>query len=104
MSIKDGFYYAELYTEYKKMLTENQRSVFEMYCMCDLSLGEIAEIKGVSRQSVLDSVSKTKKILEDLENKLSILSKKKEIIKILGGLDGENAPIGEQIKNVLGED
>ena len=77
MSIKDGFYYAELYTEYKKMLTENQRSVFEMYCMCDLSLGEIAEIKGVSRQSVLDSVSKTKKILEDLESKLSILSKKK---------------------------
>ncbi len=104
MSIKDGFYYAELYTEYKKMLTENQRSVFEMYCMCDLSLGEIAEIKGVSRQSVLDSVSKTKKILEDLESKLSILSKKKEIIKILGGLEGENAQIGEQIKNVLGED
>lgn len=104
MSIKDGFYYAELYTEYKKMLTENQRSVFEMYCMCDLSLGEIAEIKGVSRQSVLDSVSKTKKILEDLERKLSILSKKKEIIKILGGLEGENAQIGEQIKNVLGED
>ena len=104
MSIKDGFYYAELYTEYKKMLTENQRSVFEMYCMCELSLGEIAEIKGVSRQSVLDSVSKTKKILEDLESKLSILSKKKEIIKILGGLEGENAQIGEQIKNVLGED
>ena len=104
MSIKDGFYYAELYTEYKKMHTENQRSVFEMYCMCDLSLGEIAEIKGVSRQSVLDSVSKTKKILEDLESKLSILSKKKEIIKILGGLEGENAQIGEQIKNVLGED
>ena len=42
MSIKDGFYYAELYTEYKKMLTENQRSVFEMYCMCDLSLGDQA--------------------------------------------------------------
>ena len=70
MSIKDGVHYAELYSEYLKLLTENQRSVFEMYCMCDLSLGEIAEQKGVSRQSVSDCLQKCRKQLEGYEAKL----------------------------------
>ena len=102
--MKDDVRFLQLWDMYSPVLTATQREITDLYFNYDLSLGEIAEIKGVSRQSVLDSVSKTKKILEDLESKLSILSKKKEIIKILGGLEGENAQIGEQIKNVLGED
>ena len=105
MSIKDGVHYAELYSEYLKLLTENQRSVFEMYCMCDLSLGEIAEIKGVSRQSVSDSVTKTKKLLEDWEEKLGFLAKKKAVYALIGSLNSKNAlEVGEKIKNVLGDD
>ena len=105
MSIKDGVYYAELYSEYSALLTENQRSVFEMYCMCDLSLGEIAEIKGVSRQSVSDSITKTKKMLEDTESKLKLLQKKKAIYALIDGLNDKNAlEIGEKIKGVLGDD
>ena len=105
MSIKDGEFYAELFNEYSKMLTDNQRSVFEMYCMCDLSLGEIAEIKGITRQSVLDSVSKTKKLLADLESKLRLVAKKKAVYQLIAGLTPQNAQqVGESIKNILGED
>ena len=104
MSIKDGVYYAELYNEYANMLTENQRSVFDMYCMCDLSLGEIAEIKGVSRQSVLDTVSKTKKLLDEMEEKLCFVKRKKAIYQLIGQLQGEKAvDIAEQIKKILGD-
>ena len=104
MSIKDGIYYAELYSEYSALLTENQRSVFEMYCMCDLSLGEIAEIKGVSRQSVSDSVVKTKKVLDETEQKLGILAKKKAIYALIAKLNDKNAvEVGEKIKNILGD-
>ncbi|MBQ7373948.1 MAG: DNA-binding protein [Clostridia bacterium] len=104
MSIKDGVHYAELYSEYFSLLTENQRSVFEMYCMCDLSLGEIAEIKGVSRQSVSDSVVKTKKALDETEQKLGVLAKKKAVYALIDQLNDKNAvEIGEKIKNILGE-
>ena len=104
MSIKDGVHYAELYNEYASMLTENQRSVFDLYCMCDLSLGEIAEIKGVSRQSVADTVGKTKKLLDEMEQKLNFVTRKKSIYELIDGLNGENDPmIAEQIKNILGE-
>ena len=105
MSIKDGVYYAELYGEYSKTLTENQRSVFEMYCMCDLSLGEIAEIKNVSRQSVADTVAKTKKLLDEIEAKLGFVAKKKAVYELIAKLNGKNATIiGEKIKSVLGDD
>lgn len=105
MSIKDGEYYAELFNEYSKMLTDNQRSVFEMYCMCDLSLGEIAEIKAITRQSVLDTVTKSKKLLLDLESKLHLVAKKNAIYELIGSLTPQNAQeIGESIKNILGDD
>ena len=105
MSIKDGVHYAELFSEYLNTLTENQRSVFEMYCMCDLSLGEIAEIKNVSRQSVADTVAKTKKLLDELESKLKFVAKKKAVYGLIAELNDKNAvEIGEKIKSVLGED
>ena len=105
MSIKDGEFYAQLFNEYSKMLTENQRSVFEMYCMCDLSLGEIAEIKAITRQSVLDTVSKTKKLLSNLESKLGLVTKKQAIYELIGSLTPQNTQeIGESIKNILGDD
>ena len=105
MSIKDGVYYAELYNEYGKMLTENQRSVFEMYCHLDLSLGEIAEIKSVSRQSVSDAIAKVKKLLDGWESKLGFHSKKTAINQLIDGFNGENGEIiCQKIKKVLGDD
>lgn len=105
MSIKDGEYYAELFNEYSKMLTDNQRSVFEMYCMCDLSLGEIAEIKAITRQSVLDTVSKAKKLLLEWESKLHLVEKKKAVYALIDGLNPQNVQeVGERIKNILGDD
>ena len=41
--------YSELYQEYKALLTENQSEVFNLYYLCDLSLGEISEIKEAFR-------------------------------------------------------
>ena len=54
MSVEDKVYLIGLFDEYRMLLTENKREIFDMYYQLDLSLGEIAEIKGVSRQSVSD--------------------------------------------------
>lgn len=62
-----------LWDLYAPMLTENQREITDLYFNYDLSLGEIAEQKGVSRQSVSDCLGKCRKTLEELEEKLHFL-------------------------------
>ena len=75
--------YSELYEVYKKLLTDNQSEVFNLYYLCDLSLGEISEIKGISRQGVNDTLNKTRELLEDYETKLGLLTKKRKLLSII---------------------
>ncbi len=78
--------YSELYEVYKKLLTDNQSEVFNLYYLCDLSLGEISEIKGISRQGVNDTLNKTRELLEDYETKLGLLTKKRKLLSIIKNL------------------
>ncbi len=55
------------------LLTEKQQLYMNLYYVGDLSLGEIAEIQGVSRQAVYDTVRRAEVILEDYEDKLQIV-------------------------------
>jgi len=66
-------HFMRLWDVYAPMLTDNQREITDLYFNCDLSLGEIAEQKGVSRQSVSDCLNKCRKQLEELEGKLHVL-------------------------------
>ena len=56
--------YLPLWDAYGAMLTENQSDICELYYLCDLSLTEIAEQKGVSKQSVSDALAKSRAILD----------------------------------------
>ena len=90
--------YSELYEVYKKLLTENQSEVFNLYYLCDLSLGEISEIKGISRQGVSDTLNKTRELLEDYENKLELLSTKRKLIVLKSKVkDSETLKMLEEI-------
>ena len=90
--------YSELYEVYKKLLTENQSEVFDLYYLCGLSLGEISEIKGISRQGVSDTLSKTRELLEDYENKLELLSTKRKLIVLKSKVkDSETLKMLEEI-------
>ena len=72
---------------YGKLLTEKQREMAELYYSCDLSLGEIAEIKGVSRQTVNETVKKVKAELENFEQKIGFYQIKSQLIKLSGEVD-----------------
>ncbi|WP_339020545.1 YlxM family DNA-binding protein [Spiroplasma endosymbiont of Atherix ibis] len=74
---------AELYDCYKNLLTEKQSQYFELYFFEDLTLQEISEEFGVSRNAVYDSINKTSTILLDLENKLNLKAKNAKIKEIL---------------------
>ncbi|MBQ8657542.1 MAG: hypothetical protein IJ506_00215 [Clostridia bacterium] len=68
--MKDDLNFLRLWDLYSPLLTEKQREITDLYFTYDLSLGEIAEEKGVSRQSVSDCLAKTRKQLETYEQKL----------------------------------
>ena len=96
----DIYDFSELFSIYKSLLTVKQADIFSLHIECDLSLGEISEINGISRQGVSDTINKTKEILLSYEEKLGLLSKKRELLKILDKVDGETST---QIKRVIGE-
>ena len=66
---------ALLYDFYGELLTEHQRAVYEDAVFQDMSLGEIAQERGISRQGVHDLVKRCDRILEGYEEKLHLVSK-----------------------------
>ena len=58
---------------YGSMLTENQREMARLHWEEDLSLAEIAAQLSITRQSVHDTVGRTERQLEALEEKLGLL-------------------------------
>ena len=60
---------------YGELLTEKQKTCFDLYYNQDLSLGEIAEEAGISRQGVHDSLARTEAALLEFEQKLGCLSR-----------------------------
>ena len=62
--------YLQLFDAYGALLNEHRREVCELYYLCDLSLTEIAEQKGISKQSVSDALAQSRRLLEGYEQKL----------------------------------
>lgn len=59
-----------LFDYYGGMLTEKQQACFDMRYNQDLSLGEIAESLGVSRQAVNDNLTRTESLLRRIEENI----------------------------------
>ncbi|MBQ8725335.1 MAG: DNA-binding protein [Oscillospiraceae bacterium] len=81
---------------YGEFLTERQRQVTELYYGEDLSLGEISEISGITRQAVRDSIKRSEEILLDMEEKLRFAER-------LGKLREKFSEIAEAARTVSSE-
>ena len=60
---------------YGKLLTKNQLNILENYYDNDLSLSEIAQNEGITRQAVRDIIKKGENKLFELEEKLEIMKR-----------------------------
>ena len=60
---------------YGKLLTEKQLDIMDNYYNLDLSLSEIAENEGITRQAVRDIIKKGENKLFELEEKLTFMKK-----------------------------
>ena len=68
---------------YGEMLTDNQRKFIEYYYSDDLSLSEIAQNEGITRQGVRDAVKRAETQLYDMEKKLGFAERTRKITEAL---------------------
>ena len=66
---------AMLFDFYGDVLTDKQRDFFDLYYNRDLSLGEIAEDTGITRQGVRDVIVRATQTLKGMENKLGLVAR-----------------------------
>ena len=85
-----------LYDYYESLLNEKQREYFSLYYFDNLSLSEISEELGVSRNAVHKSLKSVEKLLIEYEDKLKIYYKSIEIAKIV-----KNTNIERDVLEVL---
>ncbi|WP_455521092.1 YlxM family DNA-binding protein [Parvimonas micra] len=66
---------AVLFDYYGKLLSDKQYNVIDQHCNEDLSLKEIAELNGISKQGISDILSRAEKKLRFYEDELKLISK-----------------------------
>ena len=64
-----------LFDFYGETLTEKQRELFDLYYNEDLSLAEVAEHAGITRQGVRDSIKRAEHTLREMEEKLGLVAR-----------------------------
>lgn len=72
-------YISQLYDWYGALLSEKQKFAVEMYYNDDLSLSEIAESIGITRQGVRDQLKHAEQFLENCEERLGFALKMQKI-------------------------
>lgn len=92
--MKETIYLSSLYDYYYKLLTEKQRQIFEDYYFNNLTLSEIAENYGISRNAVHKTLKEVENKLKDYESKLKLLERYDKIKEIVDELD-------ENVKNKI---
>ena len=95
---------ALLFDFYGELLTEHQQKIYGAAVCDDLSLGELSEEEGVSRQGIHDIIKRCDKILSAYEEKLGLVEKfcriKEKISKIDGIVESEKN-LSESVKNEI---
>ena len=72
---------------YGQLLTDKQRDTVDLYYNEDLSLSEIAEEIGISRQGVRDSIKRGERLLNEYEEKLGLAGRFLEIRSRISEMD-----------------
>ena len=87
---------------YGDLLTDHQRNVMELYYCDDLSLAEIGEPMGITRQAVRSLIKRTEDLLSDYEDKLHFAEKLRNMRSCFGRISEIAENISDpDIKNAI---
>lgn len=92
--------YGILLDVYGCLLTDKQLEVMDLYYNDDLSLSEIGEQYGISRQGVHDSIKRSEAALDEFESKLGILKDRQKQIDDLLSIKSDALEALEQCRKV----
>lgn len=101
ISLEKLEYKGMLYDFYGELLTQHQKGIYEDAVLNDLSLGEIADERGISRQGVHDLIKRCDKALAGYENKLHLVEKFARIKRTIEQIN--ELTDDEQIKRLSNE-
>ena len=88
-----------LYDFFGEILTDRQKEFYDLYYNNDLSLSEIAENFGISRQGVRDVIVRAEGILTEMEDKTGLVKrflKMRETIEQIESAAGEIKQINDR--------
>ena len=95
----DTFLRTMLFDFYGDLLTDKQREYYDLHYNSDLSLFEIAEMSGTSRQAVWDIIRRGEQTLRDIEAKTGLVAKamrRREALEALRTLAEKLPECGEK--------
>ncbi|MBP1586808.1 MAG: hypothetical protein ILO53_00195 [Clostridia bacterium] len=89
---------------YGALLGEKQRGICEMYYGLDMTLAEIAEETGISRQAASQSIAKSVKQLRGYDERLGLMKRFQAAREIVGDMDRDVRIIpGDALPREAGE-
>ena len=83
MNLEERVQIAILTKYYGKLLTERQQSILNMYVDNNLSLAEVSEELGISRQAVKDALDNSMQTLKETEEQLKLIERDNKIKQII---------------------
>ena len=103
----DALEMALLFDYYGGMLTDKQRECFDMRYNQDLSLGEIGQVLGISRQAVCDNLTRTEALLRRMEENIGCVARdlknRAALERIHGAVEKLRAFPDEDISDLAGQ-
>ena len=101
--MEKDLYLVELFELYQGLLTERQRELFSSHYCFDLSLSEIAEPDGNTRQSVYAAVKKVKQKLTEYESLLHLREKNQKLKDLADEVSASDMKTAKRIIDIIGE-
>ena len=95
---QDRVYRGLLLDFFGELLSARQRECCELYYNDDLSLSEIAETCGISRQGAWDNIRRGAEALEEIENKTGLLHRHVKNAEHLKQLEGKLQQLEERCR------
>lgn len=90
---------AMLFDFYGDLLTERQREFYDLYYNEDLSLAEIAENYGISRQGVRDVIVRAEAAMSEIEERTHIIRRFHQSQAPLAAIDAAADALLEAVNN-----
>ena len=97
--MEDREYLIILYDYYGELLNDMQKDYFEQYYFDNLSLAEISENDGKSRNAIHKCIKSSSLKLYEYEDKLKLYEKRRKLDKVIDKIDNDD--IKELLKELI---